>query len=447
MKNDMPPELQNLSYAVEMRDAHDLKPNPKNPRRHKKHQIKQLVKAIRIYGFTVPVLIDRDDQIVAGHGRVEAAKMLGCKVPTIRHEHLTPAQAAACCVADNRLSDLSDWDEVILKDTFELLTRVELDFDLPDATGFSVAEIDRALAGPVVAKKVDAADFVPPTAAGKAVSMLGDLWILGDHRVLCGNSLETASYECLLKGQKASAICTDAPFNVPIKGHVSGLGSIEHREFSQGSGELSPEEFKAFLKTLVKRLVENSVDGSLHYHFMDWRSIATLVEAGLSGYSELKNIAVWSKDRAGMGSLYRSQHELCAIFKCGHAPHRNNVELGRYGRHRTNVWKYPSISTERHRSEEGDLLALHPTVKPVALFQDIVLDCTARGEIVLDPFLGSGTSVIACQRSGRHCAGIELDPLYVDVIVRRWQDFTGQDAVLEGSGQTFHEINLIRSVS
>jgi DNA modification methylase len=250
-----------------------------------------------------------------------------------------------------------------------------------------------------------------------------------------------------MAGDKAAMVFSDPPYNVPIDGFVGGKGKIRHREFAMAAGELSPAEFQAFLGTVVGHMTAHSIDGALHYLCMDWRHAHELLAAAERSYS-LKNLAVWVKDRAGMGSLYRSQHELIFVLKHGKGRHRNNVELGRHGRHRSNVWHYPSIVSDR-KGEEGDLLALHPTVKPIRLVADAVLDASARGDVVLDPFLGSGTTLMACQRVGRHCRGMELDPRYVDVVIRRWQRDTGDAAIHAGSGQTFatRERKLRRTAS
>jgi DNA modification methylase len=272
------------------------------------------------------------------------------------------------------------------------------------------------------------------------VSRSGDLWQLGEHRVYCGNALDPVAYAILLEAAKAAMIFADAPYNVAIEGNVSGLGAIHHREFAMASGEMSQAEFTGFLAKALSLHSRHSAEGALHFICIDWRHVAELLAAGREVYSELKNICVWAKDTPGMGSLYRSQHEFIVVFKYGHRPHRNNVQLGQYGRNRTNVWHYPSANSFSRSGDEGNLLAIHPTVKPVALVADAIMDCTARGDVVLDGFLGSGTSVIAAARTGRRCYGIEIDPLYVDTIVRRWQAYTRDEARHLTSGRSFSEI-------
>jgi hypothetical protein len=279
------------------------------------------------------------------------------------------------------------------------------------------------------------------------VTRPGDLWLLGPHRVLCGSALEAGSYATLMalgdrggEAERAAMAFTDPPYNVPVAGHVCGLGAVKHREFAMAAGEMDAAEFTAFLNTAFGHMALHSLDGSLHFVCMDWRHIPELQAAGDAVYTETKNVCVWAKDNAGMGSLYRSQHELVFVFKAGRAPHRNNVELGRHGRHRSNLWSYPGVNSFGRRSEEGDLLALHPTVKPVKMVADAMLDCTARGDLVLDPFLGSGTTLIAAERVGRRCRALELDPLYVDTAIRRWQALTGDVARNARTGRAFDEV-------
>jgi DNA modification methylase len=424
--------------AVEYREIDTLKLDPNNPREHSSKRIGQIATSIEAFGFNVPVLIDASSKIIAGHGRILACRKLGwLEVPTVRLDNLTEAQAKAFMIADNRLTETSTWNERVLALNLKELSVLNLDFNL-EATGFDMGEIDikiEDLDGDQTEPEPE--DVLP--SLGPPVSRLGDMWILGKHRLLCGNSLDEASYKILLQNDRAAVVVTDPPFNVPIDGHVSGLGSIQHREFAMASGEMSEIEFSEFLTKLCKLLAMNSVDGSLHYLFMDWRHLDELLAAGKATYSELKNICVWVKTNAGMGSLYRSQHEFVAVFKSGKGQHWNNIQLGRFGRHRSNVWTYPGMTSVRRSSDEGDLLSLHPTVKPLALVVDVLLDASGRNDIVLDPFLGSGTTLIAAERVGRRCCAIELDPAYVDVAVRRWQRWTGELARHSESGRTFDE--------
>jgi DNA modification methylase len=426
---------------ISYRPLSELKLDQRNPRQHSARQINQIAASIEAFGFNVPVLVDPDSKVIAGHGRVLACRKLAwTEVPTIALDGLTAEQSRAFMVADNRLSETSTWDDKLLAEALRDLAAVELDFSI-EATGFSVTEIDLRIEGLEVelsagARKTDRADAVQPV-AGPPVSRVGDVWCLGEHRVLCGDALSAESYATLLQGQLADAVFTDPPYNVAINGHVSGLGGVQHREFVMASGEMSEGEFTQFLRTVCTNLAGSSREGSLHFICMDWRHMRELLIAAGSAYDEMKNLCIWSKDNAGMGSLYRSQHELVFVYKRGRAPHRNNVELGRHGRHRSNIWRYPGINSFSRHGEEGNLLALHPTVKPVALVADALLDCTARREIVLDPFLGSGTTLMAAERTGRRCLGLELDPLYVDTIVRRWQGLTGDTVRHAATGETF----------
>lgn len=272
----------------------------------------------------------------------------------------------------------------------------------------------------------DAADTLPDP--GPAVCSLGDRWELGPHIVVCGSALDAATYPLLMAGEKADVVASDPPFNVPILGHVSGLGKVKHREFAQAVGELSESEFIAFLERSFRNAAEGSRDGSLHYWAMDWRHLHELITAARAVYDEQVNLCVWAKSNAGMGSFYRSQHELFSVWRRGKVRHTNNVELGRFGRSRSNIWSYPGANSFGRGSDEGNLPALHPTVKPVALMADLILDSTKRGDLALDPFLGSGSTLIAAHKVGRRCRGIELDPAYVDTIIRRWQRWSGEQA-------------------
>ena len=248
--------------------------------------------------------------------------------------------------------------------------------------------------------------------------------LLGQHRLYCGNALEDMSYAALMGDSRAQMVITDPPYNVPIKGHVRGKGKVQHREFEMASGEMSEGEFETFLKTSLGHMAAYSLPGSLHYFFMDWRHMRELLRAGYYTYDELKNICVWVKRNSGMGSHYRSRHELVLLFKLGNAPHINNVELGRFGRNRTNVWEYAGVNS--FGKDRDAALAMHPTVKPAAMIKDAIMDSSNRGDITLDPFLGSGTTLIAAEQSGRRGYGMELDPLYVDTAIRRWEALTGQ---------------------
>ncbi len=427
---------------VVCRPIRELEPSPVNPRLHTKKQVRQIAASIKNFGFNVPVLIDRDDKVIAGHGRLLACAELGwTEVPTLCLDHLTAAQAGAFMIADNRLTEIAAWDDRLLAQQLKELSLLGLDFDVT-ITGFEVAEIDLRIASleDLPETDNDPADVVPEASADPPLSKLGDLWVLGRHRVLCGNALDPEAFRMLLGDEHAAMVLTDAPYNLPIEGHVSGLGAVHHRPFPMASGEMDRPEFIAFLDQACRNLAAFSVDGSLHYLFMDWRHIEDLLAVGRGVYGELKNVCVWVKDNAGMGSLYRSRHELIAVFKSGSQGHRNNVQLGRFGRNRSNVWHYSGANSFSRCGEEGNLLALHPTVKPAAMVADAILDCSARDEIVLDAFLGSGTTLIAAERTGRRCYGLELDPTYVDTTIRRWEALTGGSARHAGTGRSFDDL-------
>lgn len=437
-------ETDHHRVSVFYRAIEDLKLDPKNPRLHSPRQIRQIARSIEAFGFNVPVLIDANLKVIAGHGRILACQQIGrTEVPTITLEHLTEAQARAFMIADNRLTENSVWDDRLLAEQLKDLAVLDLDFSL-EATGFEMGEIDLRIESLTAEgeAKDDPADAIPLATNAPAVSHPGDLWLLGRHRVLCGSALDDGCYEMLMGKQKAAMVFTDPPYNVPIEGNVSGLGAIHHREFAMASGEMSEAEFTAFLLRICTLLASHSVSGSIHFICMDWRHMSEVLSAGRQAYTELKNVCVWTKDNGGMGSLYRSQHELVFVFKSGVERHRNNVQLGQFGRNRSNVWHYPGANSFSRSGQEGNLLALHPTVKPVAMVADAILDCSARGDVVLDNFLGSGTTVMAAERTGRRCYGLEIDPLYVDTIVRRWQAYTGDRARHGTSGKAFDEVEV-----
>jgi DNA modification methylase len=430
-----------LNLSIVYRRINELKPDPANPRRHTKKQIRKIADSIRAFDFNVPILTDRDKKIVAGHGRWLACHLLGItEVPTLCLDHLSPAQARAFRIADNRLTEISEWDDRLLGEQLNELSLLGLDFNI-EVTGFEMGEIDFRIASLDGLSEADddPADALPEMAAGPPLSRLGDLWILGRHRVLCGSALDRHAFATLFGDERGAMVFTDPPYNVPIDGHASGLGAVHHRPFPMASGEMDSTQFTDFLKQAFDNLAAFTNDGSIHFVCMDWRHIAELTAAGRGVYGELKNLCVWVKDNAGMGSLYRSRHELVFVFKHGHGGHRNNVQLGRFGRNRSNVWDYPGANSFV-RSGEGNLSALHPTVKPVAMVADAILDCSARGDIVLDGFLGSGTTVIAAERTGRRCYGLELDPGYADTIIRRWQKLTGGSALHSASGRSFDDL-------
>ena len=423
---------------IENTAVRELRPHPNNARTHSRKQIRQIAKSIEKFGFCNPVLVDDAKQIIAGHGRVEAAKLLALEaVPTCRLSHLNETEKRAYILADNRLAERAGWDKELL--AIELQGLIELDVDI-ELTGFETAEIDIILEEAREASGVARGpeDAVPEPLTGPAVSQTGDLWLLGAHRLLCADAREQVAYDALLEGAKADFVFTDPPYNVAIDGHVCGLGRVRHREFMMASGEMTEPEFTAFLETVFGLLVANSVDGSIHQICMDWRHAWEMLAAGRAVYSDLKNLCVWNKSNAGMGSFYRSKHELVFVWKSGTAAHVNNFELGQHGRHRTNVWDYAGVNTMRAGRMED--LAMHPTVKPVGLVADAIKDCSRRGGLVLDPFCGSGTVLIAAERAGRKARALEIDPHYVDVAVRRWQTYSGKSAILAQSNEPFETV-------
>jgi DNA modification methylase len=412
-----------------------LRPYARNARTHSKKQIRQIATSIDRFGFTNPVLISDDGEIIAGHGRIEAAKLLGWKaVPTIALSHLSETERRAYVLADNKLALNAGWDKEIL--AIELQGLVDLQFDV-ELTGFSLAEIDFAIeeaaeADPAGSETVeDAVTF----AAGPAVSRQGDLWHLGRHRLLCGDARSAVDFDALMEGARADLVFTDPPYNVKIDGNVCGLGSVRHREFAFASGEMNRTQFTDFLGEALGNIGEVMRDGAIAFVCMDWRHMGELLEAGDRAFSELKNLVVWNKTNGGMGAFYRSKHELIFVFKHGTAEHTNSFGLGQTGRYRTNVWDYAGISSIG--AARGDELAMHPTVKPVAMIADAIRDCSRRGEIVLDAFGGSGSTLIAAEKTGRAARLIEFDPLYCDTIVRRWECYTGKRAALAVTGDSF----------
>jgi DNA modification methylase len=430
------------TLAIKYKDPNKLKPRLKNPRTHTPQQIKQIAASIQEFGFINPVLIDSSDGIVAGHARVAAATSLGMTdVPTVRVDHLNPTQIRAYVIADNRLAEKAGWDPKLLALELQELS-VQPNFDVT-VTGFEMAEIDLTIAE-ASGNEPDEADTLPEVNRSlPAVSRPGDLWQIGNHFLLCGDALKANSYERLLPGKRAQMVFTDPPYNVRIAGHVSGLGKTRHREFAMASGEMNQREFTNFLRRAVTNLAEFSVDGSIHFVCMDWRHIRELADAADDAYTELKNICVWSKSNAGMGSLYRSAHELIFVYKSGRAKHINNVELGRFGRSRTNIWQYAGMSS--FGKDRDTTLAGHPTPKPIALVSDAVLDCSKRDGIVLDAFAGSGTTLLAAEKTGRRGYGIELDSHYADLIIQRFEEVYGLKAKHVESELSFEKIRVERT--
>lgn len=419
---------------IELRPIASLVPAKRNARTHSDRQIEQIAASIQQFGFTNPVLVDNQGRIVAGHGRVEAARRLGLvDVPVIQLSHLSENELRAYALADNKLAENAGWDPEILKIELEELQALDLGFDL-EITGFSTTEIDLAIdLRPADAKLDDTPSLDRRATPGVE---RGDLWLLGDHRLLCGDSRDPANFALLMGDERARMVFSDPPYNVKIQGNVCGHGNISHPEFAMASGEMSDEEFTQFLQTVFRNQADVSIDGAIHFQCMDWRHMAAMLEAARPVYSALENLCVWSKDNGGMGSFYRSQHELVFVWKVGTAPHLNTVELGRNGRYRTNVWNYRAASKTGTDAE----LAMHPTVKPVPMIIDAIKDTSKRGEIVLDAFGGSGSTLIAADKAKRRARLIEYEPRYCEIAIRRWGKLTRAQATLAATGETFDEV-------
>jgi len=418
-----------------------LRINPRNARTHSKRQIRQLAKNIKAVGFIGAILVDETDMVLAGHARLFACQLLDMSlVPTFKVTGLNEAQKRAFVLADNKIAENAGWDREILAlelgELAELLPPLNWDLTL---TGFEPAEID-ALFADHGDPKPDPADTLPPLDAN-AVTRPGDLWICGKHRVLCGDARSPADLDRLMGGARARMIFADVPYNVRIA-HVQGRGRIKHPEFAHASGEMTVPQYIAFLEEALRNAARVSIDGAVHYVCVDWRHISELITAGRTVYLAMLNICVWAKTNAGQGSFYRSQHEFVVVFVVGNGSHQNNIQLGRFGRNRSNLWTYAGINS--FGAGRMGMLAMHPTVKPVALVADAMRDCTTKGDAVLDPFLGSGTTILAAEKIGRRGYGLECEPRYVDVALQRWEAYTKAEAVLEGDGRTFAEVKVER---
>ncbi len=424
---------------VELRPIGTLRPAARNARRHSEKQIEQVAASIQHFGFTNPIIIEADGTIVAGHARFEASKVLDIvDLPTIQITHLTSDELRAYRLADNKIAENAEWDSEILRLEFEELVEIEARYDV-EITGFSVTEIDLLLdMSPAEAKLEER-----PVLDRKDVPGVerGDGWVLGSHRLLCEDSRDPASFERLMGAEHARMVFSDPPFNVKIDGYVGGLGNTKHAEFAMASGEMSEGQFTDFLQVVFANAATHSIDGAIHYQCMDWRHMGEMLGAGRAVYSGLQNLCTWVKDNGGMGSFYRSQHELVFVWKVGEAPHLNTVQLGRNGRYRTNVWNYRGATKTGPDAE----LALHPTVKPVTMIMDAIKDTSKRGEIVLDLFGGSGSTLIAAHKTGRRARLIEYEPGYCAVTIRRWQKIARGKAVLEATGETFADVYARRN--
>lgn len=403
-----------------------LTPDPRNARTHSKRQIEQIIASIRAFGFTNPILTDEHCKLIAGHGRLRAARDMGlAEVPVIELSGLSEAEKKALRLADNKIALNAGWDVEILKLELADLSLPEMQIDLA-LTGFSSGEIDVVLNG---ATEPD--DEVIPEVPIEPRVEPGDIWQLGDHRVGCGDGRDEEFLTKLVgKGARVDCAFLDPPYNVKINGHANAKG--RHREFAMASGEMTTDAFRAFLSDTLTACERVSRNGAVHFVCMDWRHMDDVSAVGASVYGDLLNICVWNKSNAGMGSLYRSKHEMVFVYRVGDVSHTNAVELGKHGRNRTNVWDYASVNSMRGSRRED--LALHPTVKPVAMVADAICDVSRQGDLILDIFLGSGTSLIAAERVGRRFRGLDIDPAYVDLAMRRWSDITGKEPELVHRG-------------
>jgi DNA modification methylase len=410
---------------VEMWPVDRLKPPQRNVRQSNEAQAARIGTSLNENGLILPILVDQDGNIIDGVTRWRVARQLGlAQVPVLVVKHLSPAKLRKLRITLNRLGELGDWNLDALK--LELEDLIDLSEDVV-TTGFAESEVDTIL----FAESTDGSSDIVPPAEKVAISRAGDLWLLGDHRLLQGNALDPKSYIRLLMQGICHLVLTDPPYNVPIGGFVTRR---PHREFAMASGEMDEEAFAAFLQQWMALALTCLQDGGLILSFMDWRGLGCLLAVGRELELTLLNMIVWAKSNAGQGSLWRSQHELLPVFKLGTAPHVNNVALGKYGRWRSNVWTYPGGSSA---GETRQMLRDHPTPKNREMIEDAILDVTNRGDVVLDPFVGSGTTLVAAETTGRQCRAMEIDGIYCDVTIRRWQALTGKEAILEETGETF----------
>jgi DNA modification methylase len=416
-----------------------IKPSPHAARQHSSAQRRKLKAILRQFGQVVPLPLDAaTDTLIDGHAVFDALVELGHdEIAVVRLENRSEPEVRALRLALNRVAQDAVWDDAKLGGEFEYLISVGFDLDL---SGFETVEIDMALSIDTQAANTveeETLDEIAPV-AGPAVARLGDVFHLGGHKIGCGDARDASFIRGLAVDKTVAGVFSDPPYNVPIDGFVSGLGKTRHREFAMGTGEMSRDQFVAFLSTTVAAIKPVLADGAILYLCMDWRHGGELCEAAAQNGLEQKNLCVWVKSNAGMGSFYRSQHELIFVFKHGEGPHQNNFGLGAGGRTRSNVWQYRGVNA--FGKDRMDLLGIHPTVKPVAMIADALRDVTRRGDVVLDAFLGSGSTLIAAEDTGRVCIGVELDPVYVDAAIRRWQKRTGRNAVHAVTGETFDAI-------
>jgi DNA modification methylase len=426
-RNDPLPQLELASIGLD-----DLNLPARKTRKSTPAHVREVMGSISELGFCDPVLVGKDNLVLNGEIRIEAAKLLGlATVPCIRIDHLTEVEQRTLRLAINRLSEKGEWDLTELKIEFEELILTDAPIEI---SGFSLAQIDQIVLGDE-AEGIEQGPLAPEPDA-VPVARLGDIFRLGEHRIMCGDATDPAVLARLMDGDSpARLVLTEEPYNVPIARNVTGGA---HREFVMASGEMSNAEFLAFNSAWMSAALPWLCGGGVFGTFIDWRGYPTVFAAASKLALTPVNLIVWAKTNAGMGSLYRSQHELLPLFKKGNTPHVNNIDLGRNGRWRSNVWNYPGASSFGSDARRG--LEDHPTVKPMAMLVDALHDLTNRGDIVLDPFLGSGSTLMAAESTDRCCRGVELDPLYIDVILRRYENETGESAILEETGETFDEL-------
>ena len=428
----------NLSIQYVSTDI--IKEYSTNAKTHNCKQINQIAKSIQAYGMLNPILLDENNTIIAGHGRYHALKKLGYQsIPCLHAKHLSDAQIQAYRIADNKLAENSDWDSELLSIELKSLQELDINFDF-DTLGFDSVEIDQLLHD---RGDQSYTEEPLPDIPHNPVSQTGDIFHCGPHRVGCGDCRDQAFLKSLFKRSKAGIAITDVPYNVPITNHVRGKGKHQFDEFAMASGEMSPDEFVQFLTLSFLNLKKFSQEGSLFYLFIDWRHLKELFAATDDLFTDMLNLCVWNKSNGGMGSLYRSKHELIGVFKHGKGPHINNVQLGKFGRDRSNVWDYPGVSS--FGKDRDDALTMHPTVKPVPMLADILLDASRPNDIVVDGFLGSGSTLMAAEKVHRRCFGVEIEPKYVDVILTRYLNETGDEPIHIESGLTFSELSNRRS--
>ena len=430
LRNDLLPAL-----GIESCPLDSLRLRERRLRKSEAAHVREVANSIGAFGFNVPLLLGRNNVVIDGAIRLEAARLLGLSAaPCIRVDHLDENEQRLLRLAINRLGEKGSWDIAELEVEFKELIIAEAPIEL---SGFGSDEIDQILIGSDD-QNVEIGALAPDPEA-TAIARVGDIFRLGSHRLICGDATDPSIVTTLMQADVARLVFTDQPFNVAIGGHVSGG---DHREFLMASGEMTDDQFLDFNQRWIGAVLPHLIDGGIFGTFIDWRGLPIVHAAATQVGLLPMNLVVWAKTNAGMGSLYRSQHELLPLFKKGTAPHVNNVALGKRGRHRSNVWTYPGASSLGSDARRG--LQDHPTVKPTAMLQDAIIDISDRDEIILEPFGGSGSTLIACQKSGRICRCIELDPLYVDVILKRYEAVTRQAATLEQTNETFAELGRRR---